>query len=362
MNVLFRADASMKIGTGHIMRCLTLANELKQQGENTTFCCRHLTESLEQTIKASGHQLIRLTDKHNAGSDEIIDQYSAWLETSQFFDVTEVMARIDIADIDWLVVDHYALDICWHNKIKLNNSNIKILVINDLFERSHQCDLFLNQNIVLNGENSYNNLLDENVGKLLGPQFALLRDEFSDYRLQARIRNSGVNTILVFFGGVDVNNTTEKTILALAQLAHKKLSVDVVIGAAHPKIDELKDLCNFHGFKLHIQIENMAELMYMADLSIGASGSASWERCCLGLPSLIISLADNQVAIAEAGDNAGIMSYLGKDEELTGRDITNAVAEMCNNPKRLSRMSTVCFETNDGTGKKRVIEKMRALS
>lgn len=196
----------------------------------------------------------------------------------------------------------------------------------------------------------------------MGPKYALLRDEFIRYRPQSKIRAFGVNNVLVFFGGIDSNNTTGKTLSALTQVSNYTLSVEVVIGAAHPKIDELRAQCKSQGFNLNVQVDNMAELMCWADLAIGASGSASWERCCLGLPSIIMSLADNQVVIAKAGESAGIMNYLGKDEELTQDDITHSISELCRRPDKLKRMSEACFECTDGTGKQRVIAKMRGLS
>lgn len=362
MNVLIRADASKKIGTGHIMRCLTLANELKKQGEHAIFCSRHLTESLKNTILVSGHQLIRLENEDDSDSREVVDQYSSWLETSQNFDADEMLGKIELKQVDWVIVDHYALDSIWHHKIKDNNEHVKILVINDLFDKTHDCDLFLNQNIIFNENSVYENYLGSNVDKLLGPKYALLRDEFIRYRSKAEIRTYGVKNVLVFFGGIDINNTTGKTLSALTKIDDQRLSVEAVIGAAHPRIDDLRDQCKSQGFNLNVQVDNMAELMCWADLSIGASGSASWERCCLGLPSIIISLADNQIAIAEAAESTGIMNYLGKDEELTQFDIATAVTALCESTDELARMSATCFAYVDGSGKQRVIEKMRALS
>jgi UDP-2,4-diacetamido-2,4,6-trideoxy-beta-L-altropyranose hydrolase len=362
MNIMFRVDASRIIGTGHIMRCLTLANELKKQGENTIFCSRHLTENLENMIVSLGHQLIKLIDKDKVEINHQVDQYSSWLETSQDFDANEVIAKVKLENIDWVVVDHYALDTCWHKKIKENYKDIKILAINDLFEKSHSCNLFLNQNVVLNEDSAYKTLLDTTVSKLLGPKYSLLRDEFNQYREQAEIRKNGVKNILVFFGGIDIDNVTGKALSALAQIENDTFSVKVVIGAAHPKADEIKQMCVTYGYNLNIQIDNMAELMAWADLSIGASGSASWERSCLGLPSIIITLADNQVAIAKAAESVGLIKYLGKNEEVDQLSIKSAVIELCNNSDELNRMSETCFEYTDGFGKKRVIEKMRALS
>jgi len=362
MNILFRADASKKIGTGHIMRCLTLANELKKQGENTIFCSRHLTAGLENIIVSLGHQLIKLIDEDRVENNNVADQYSSWLETSQYFDADEVVAKVQLEVIDWLVVDHYALDVQWHHKIRENCNNIKILVINDLFDKYHSCDLFLNQNIVGDEGRAYRTLLDANVSKLVGPKYSLLRDEFNQYRKKSSVRKNGVKNILVFLGGIDIDNVTGKVLSALAQIENATFSVRVVIGVSHPSIDEIKIMCASCGYNLSIQVDNMAELMAWADLSIAASGSASWERSCLGLPSIIIALADNQIAIAEAAENVGLIKYLGKNEEINQLSIKNAVIELCNDTDELQRMSEICFEYTDGLGKRRVVEKMRALS
>lgn len=366
MKILFRVDASIKIGTGHVMRCLTLANELKSQGETTIFCSRHLTDTLAGIIQAAGHQLVRLVnkesiDKESIESSDPSDQYTSWLETSQNFDADEMVSKVKMEDIDWVIVDHYALDFQWHRKIKENNKNIKLLVINDLFEKSHDCELFLNQNIVQNKDKAYQSLLKGEVSKLIGPNYALLRNEFNEYRQVAKVRNSGLKNILIFFGGVDINNTTGKTLIALSKI-NQDVDVKVVVGATHPKIGELDKLCDSFGFSLHVQVNNMAELMVWADVSIGASGSATWERSCLGLPTVVLSLADNQIPIAEAANDAGLVFYLGKDADVSPSDITNAVSEIRDNPQRLARMSEACFDSVDGLGKKRVVDKIRELS
>jgi UDP-2,4-diacetamido-2,4,6-trideoxy-beta-L-altropyranose hydrolase len=371
MKILFRVDASIKIGTGHVMRCLTLANELKNQGETTIFCSRHLTDTLAGIIQAAGHQLIRLANKESIKNESIdqktissepCDQYTSWLGTSQKFDADEMVSSIKMEDIDWVIVDHYALDFQWQRKIKDNNKNIKLLVINDLFEKSHDCELFLNQNIVQNKDRAYQSLLNEEVSKLIGPSYALLRDEFNEYRQGAKVRRAGVKNILIFFGGVDINNTTGKTLVALSKIKNQDLNVKVVVGATHPKIDELDKFCDSFGFSLHVQVNNMAELIVWADVSIGASGSATWERSCLGLPTIVVSLADNQIPIAEAANDAGLVFYLGKDADVSPSDITNAVSELRDNPQRLARMSEACFDSVDGLGKKRVVDKIREIS
>ena len=336
MKIVFRADASKKIGTGHVMRCLTLANELKKQGETTIFCSRHMTNALADIIKSAGHKLVRLVNKESIDRSDPSDQYTSWLETSQNFDADEMVSKVNMEEIDWVIVDHYALDSQWQRKIKDNFKRIKRLVVNDLFEKPHDCELFLNQNIIQHEDKAYQSILSDKAVKLIGPSYALLREEFNEYRQVAKVRNSGVKNILIFFGGIDINNTTGKTLVALSKIENLDLNVKVVVGATHPKIDELSKKCGSFGFGLHVQVNNMAELMVWADLSIGASGSATWERSCLGLPTIVLSLADNQVAIAEAANDAGLVYYLGKDENVRPLDITNAVSEIRDNPQYLA--------------------------
>ena len=289
MKIAIRVDASNQIGTGHFMRCLTLADALKQRGAQIRFISRNLPDFLSGMLNTRGHEFVKLE-----GTDGKPDKlsHSHWLGTSQQMDAQDTIHALSDRKWDWLVVDHYALDIRWENVLR--GSAKKIMVIDDIADRQHDCDVLLDQNFYADVQLRYQGKVPEHCQLLLGPRYALLRDEFRIMREQVKPRTGQVKRILVFFGGVDADNYTGLAIKALAELAVNALHVDVVIGAQHPCRQEIEAACAGQGYVCHVQTSRMAELMAVADLAIGAGGSATWERCCLGLPALAICTADNQ--------------------------------------------------------------------
>ena len=299
MRIAIRVDASGQIGTGHFMRCMTLANALQQPGAQTRFVNRHLPEHLRHMLDAKGHEFIPL----NSSSSETIAvdlPHAHWLGTSQHADEQDTIQALSDQTWDWLVVDHYALDARWESVVRKITKNI--LVIDDIADRQHDCDVLLDQNFYTDMDTRYTVKVPAHCRLLLGPRYALLRDEFRQLRERVNPRTGPVKRILVFFGGVDVYNYTARAIEALAYIGSHDLHVDVVIGAQHPCREQIEFKCVQHGFICHVQTPRMAELMAAADLAIGAGGSASWERCCLGVPALIVASADNQTDIATALD------------------------------------------------------------
>jgi len=298
MKVAIRVDASNQIGTGHFMRCLTLADALKQRGAQTRFISRHLPEHLRDMLVEKEHEFKSL----NSVSSEAIAEDLAhrhWLGTSQLADAQESIHALSDQAWDWLVVDHYALDARWESALRKSAKNI--LVIDDVADRKHDCDVLLDQNFYADMDTRYTGKVPAHCRLLLGPHYALLCDEFRQLRKQAKPRTGPVKRVLVFFGGVDAGNYTGRTIDALASAGINGLHVDVVIGAQHPHREQIESACTEHQFDCHVQTKRMAELMAAADLAIGAGGSATWERCCLGLPTLAICTADNQIKqIADA--------------------------------------------------------------
>lgn len=286
----FRVDASQQIGTGHLMRCLTLADALRKQGASTHFVCRHISADLADMVMQAGHQLIRLPGQ--ADGDIGALAHSAWLGTSQAQDGAETAAAMAGHDCDWLIVDHYALDASWQRMMRPHAS--RICVIDDLADRQHDCDVLLDQNLYLNADQRYQDKVPGNCRKLLGPQYALLRDEFTDARRLACVRGDQVRRILISFGGIDAANYTSAAVQALSKLHLVDVQVDVVIGASHPFREAIIEACKDFGFFCHVQTKRMAQLMLDADLAIAAGGSSSWERCCVGLPSMVVAVADNQ--------------------------------------------------------------------
>ena len=345
----------MEIGTGHFMRCLALADALKKNGSNIRFVSRRLPEYLQGKLTEKGHGFALLkTPQSDTTPDEL--SHASWLGISQAQDATDSLRELSGTPWDWLVVDHYALDWRWESRAR--ESTKKFLVIDDLADRRHDCDVLLDQNLYAGMERRYSGKTPENCRMLLGPSFALLGSEFRKLHEQARPRTGPVTRILVFFGGIDAGNFTEKAIDILSGIAPAGLHVDVVIGAQHPSQERIKLACAHHGFVCHVQTEKMAELMAVADLAIGAGGSACWERCSLGLPALLVALADNQINIAKALDLFGACIYAGTSKATSDTVIRNAIISLISSPEKLMQISNKAYSLVDGLGAERVCREM----
>jgi len=349
MKIIFRADASVQIGTGHIMRCLTLAGELREKGVEVAFVCRELPGNLCHVLASSGHLVQRLP--YDPG------QNSAPFDVNWEKDALETAGFINniFEPLDWLVVDHYALDRRWEKYLRPYVK--KIMVIDDLANRPHDCDLLLDQNLYKNMENRYDTLISEHCIKLLGPQYALLRPEFKEARKKLKQRQGSIQRVLIFFGGSDPTNETAKALEAISLLDHLQLKIDVVVGAANPNKERIKEKClTMQNTTFYYQVDNMAELMAGADLAVGAGGSATWERCCLGLPSLVSILADNQYELANNLAKQGAIIYLGWAKDLNVLGYFEAISKITN--IQILKMSQQGAKLVDGEGCKRVVDKM----
>lgn len=343
MKIAIRTDASLYMGTGHLMRCLTLAGEVRQQGHTVTFICRELPGNLCELIEKKGYHVYRLPfqdkDKNRI---QTVQDVSSWLGATWREDAEQtisVLQEISIASkIDWLVVDHYALDIQWERMMRPYVK--RIMVIDDLANRRHDCDLLLDQNLYENMEQRYMGLVPETCKLLLGPQYALLRPEFREARKKLRPRDGTVRRILIFFGGSDPTNETLKAIEAVKLLNRPDIEVDVVVGANNPHRCLIKEKCAaMPNFYFHCQVDNMAELMVKADLAIGAGGSTTWERCFLGLPSLVIVIADNQFETTSFLAQKGCIYYLGRSAKVNVSDINVVLMKLLQAPSLLKEMA-----------------------
>lgn len=355
LKVLFRTDATSVIGTGHFMRCLTLAEELKQRGAQICFISRALPQHLCGMLAAKDIEFIPLENEvTRTPIDELT--HAHWLGISQMQDAQATIRALSGQSWDWLVVDHYALDADWESALR--GVVKKIMVIDDIADRKHDCDVLLDQNFYADMQTRYADRVPLHCELLLGPRYALLRDEFRKLREQVKPRTGVVNRMLVFFGGVDADNYTGLAIKALVELDVKGLLVDVVIGAQHPCLEEIKAACVRNGFICHVQTNKMAELMASADLAIGAGGSASWERCCLGLPAVLVALADNQVGIAQALDSIGACIYLGTKETANTLAIERTLTNLMDTHEQLEGISQRAFSLVDGLGVERVCQEL----
>lgn len=351
VRVAFRVDASSKIGTGHFMRSLTLADALKQRGVQIRFVSRHLPEHLCHMLVDKGHQFVLLDSIQNV---VLLDElaHAQWLGVSQAQDATDSIQALSDRVWDWLIVDHYALDSRWETMLRQTAK--QIMVIDDLADRQHDCDVLLDQNFYADMQTRYISKVPESCQLLTGPRYALLRDEFRQLREDIKPCNGPVKRILIFFGGVDADNYTGHAVEALTEIEVSGLQVDVVIGSQHPCRVQIQEACAQHGFICHVQTDKMAELMAAADLAIGAGGSATWERCCLGLPALSICVAANQLKqIADAAQE-GLMyaPQVGEDLAVVIKNHTIALLENEFLRKLISRRA---MQAVDGRGVLRII-------
>lgn len=354
-HIAFRTDATSRIGTGHFMRCLTLAEALKGRSTHLRFVSRDLPAHLRDMLATGGIELAALGNETTepTGGDLA---HSRWLGTSQAQDAQATIQALSDQQWDWIVVDHYALDARWESALR--DVTKQIMVIDDIADRGHDCDVLLDQNYYVDMQARYEGKVPAHCRQLLGPRYALLRDEFRKLREHVKPCTGAVKKVLVFFGGIDADNYTGLAIQALAALANQSLHVDVVIGAQHPRREQIQQACAAQGYVCHVQTTRMAELMADADLAIGAGGSASWERCCLGLPALLVALADNQVDIAKALDSVGACIYLGTKETVNTLTIQRAIANLSDMHDHLELISRHAASLVDGMGVERVCQEL----
>lgn len=278
--------------------------------------------------------------------------HAEWLGATQADDAEATLAALADEDAwDWLVVDHYALDARW--EIRLRGVARRILAIDDLADRRHDCDALLDQNFYADGPARYDALVPGHCLRLIGPRHALLRREFGAARARLRERGDVVRRLLVFFGGVDARNLTGAALDALDDLG-MDVDVDVVIGAAHPQRVALEARCaTQRRTTLHVQAANMAELIAAADVGVGAAGVATWERCSLGLPTLAFAVAANQQALLHDAAREGLV--LGPAIDACDRSaLALQVRALVDNPALRAHLAKRGLETVDALGAARV--------
>lgn len=303
MYIFIRVDASVEIGTGHVMRCLTYAHQQKNRGNKIAFICRRKNGDCIELIEENGFKVFALP--------EVKQPLCEYTEKFWETDAEQTIQILKKYVVKQVVIDHYSIEEKWEKKIRPYTK--EIMVIDDLANRKHDCDLLLDQNFYLDMNSRYEGLVPKHTKLLLGPKYALLREEFKLARKKVKPFNGKVERLFIFFGGSDPTNETEKVLQAIKPLIEKfELMVDVVVGKSNPNKEKIKELCkSIKGTSYYCQINNISELMLKADLAIGAGGATTWERMYLLLPSIVISVAENQIEIANALHKKGLITYLG---------------------------------------------------
>lgn len=347
MRVLIRVDASLRIGYGHVMRCLTLADALREAGCEVLFACRAEPGNALQLIADRGFATCTLS----AGPDLRANQEAPLPWEA---DIAALWAALaDAAPFTWCIVDHYGLGADWERAVRTRAQ--QVMVIDDLANRDHDADLLLDQNLTASMA-AYAGRLPAHCRTLLGPRFALLRAAFLappiDLAAEAR-------RIVVSFGGVDAGGETFKAMDALQGLP--SLEVDFVAGAANPALEALAARCASQpNWRLHRHLDDFAGLLRSTDLCIGAAGATSWERAALGIPTLCIALADNQRSNAEALAEAGAHLYLGDSTRVDAADLRAAVQVLAHNLGLRCSLAARSRALVDGAGVTRVLAALLA--
>lgn len=348
MKVAVRADASAAIGSGHVMRCLCLADALRDRGAQVLFISHDLPAPLAAQVSARGHGLASLPAPGVPGENA---PQQAWPPARQNEDALATLACLQGGAVDWLVADHYGLDRHWESRMRTAAS--RILAIDDL-AREHDCDVLLDQGFHPDPARRYADRLNPAAMRLLGPDYALLRPEFAKARAQVVPREGQVRRLLVFMGGMDAGNATGLVLQAVALLRRPELLLDVVIGASHPAAAAIQAFCAARpGATCHVQAPDMAALLARADLAVGAGGGATWERCALGVPALVLVLAENQRDLLASGARRGFV-YVPDDAVPDAPTLAMHLGALLASSGLRNHLSHRAFEMVDGKGVQRV--------
>lgn len=339
MNVFFRLDASDTIGIGHLIRCLTLAKSFLENDVIVVFICVNISHSLAQLIVTEGIIL----EKIDSFDDELKDAHN----------VVEVLGKYPKG---FIVVDHYELSISWH--LVINKEVHKIVVLDDLANRPLFCHLLINSSCF--NKSAYQNLVPEFCEQMLGPEFVILKPEYLYFKKshwQEKIRK-----VFIFMGGADSKNVTSKIIEAFSHTTFDGISFDIVIGSSNLQKREIEKLVALkNNFTIYQNRPHLADLMQSADIAIGAGGTSAWERICVGLPSAIITLAENQVSLTENLSDMGLVTYLGHYNVVTTQMIRDFLVKEISFgrlKKKFSETKRLC----DGLGVERICQSILAMS
>jgi UDP-2,4-diacetamido-2,4,6-trideoxy-beta-L-altropyranose hydrolase/UDP-4-amino-4,6-dideoxy-N-acetyl-beta-L-altrosamine N-acetyltransferase len=349
------------------MRCLTLADALRQEGESCTFFCREHEGNLLALIQDKGHKALALpssTANISPSATPARHEYFTWLGTAVEEDARQTITALQTLALDkpaWLIVDHYALDSAWESELRPYCQ--KIMVIDDLADRQHDCDLLLDQTFGRD-ERDYQPLVPEHCTILTGSYYALLRPEFAEWReysLQRR-REPQLKQLLITLGGVDKDNVTGKVLAALSDSnLPSDCHITIVMGKHAPWLEKVTTQAQQLPWSTEVKVDvsNMAELMANSDLCIGAAGSTTWERCSLGLPSIMLVLAENQRKIAHELHQKKL-TYIVDYSKNHLLSLNTALTKIANELDFIAkRSSMIC----DGLGTKKIISHLlnRAL-
>ena len=345
MRAIFRCDSSTLIGSGHVIRCRTLARQLRKEGVESYFVCRNHIGNFNRFINGefTVYELKALQGdgKNNDECRDMNFNYTEWLGCNQETDALDTFNAINQLKADqgdWIIIDHYGINSVWENHFLdlFEVGKPRICVIDDLANRKHNASLLIDQSYTGNPQqNPYEELTPKSCLSLLGPAYALLDESFALQKKKVRERKK-VKQVLVYFGSVDKFRLTNCVLEVFNNKYLKDIAVDVVLPSSNGNFKEVKLMCNKRAnTNLHSFLPNLAELISNADLAIGAVGSTTWERICLELPTVAITVADNQELIAQELNKKGYIYLIGNACKESIDQITDKLDEFLKQPFKL---------------------------
>jgi UDP-2,4-diacetamido-2,4,6-trideoxy-beta-L-altropyranose hydrolase len=353
MNIVFRADASLAIGNGHVMRCASLAHALRGRGAQCIFVCADEPGHLGAYLLAQGFEVRTLQAQKKDTRSNSESLLTNWQNDAQV-----TIDAIQDQVVDWLVVDHYGLDHQWEDMLSPHVS--RMMVIDDLANRTHHCKLLLDANP---GRDviDYAHLISPDCRILAGPSYALIREEIRQSRRKAHTQRETPSSfrILITLGGVDKDNLTSQVLAALNTFdSDVQLEIQVVLGPFAPWIEQVREVSANIRWPTHVAQNpvNFVELMCTQDIAIGAAGTSALERCCLGLPSINFVLAPNQRLSARAlqvQHAAGLVELDPKWQNALHQQLR----QLQSNTARQD-MQHACHLITDGAGTARVVQEV----
>ena len=343
------------------MRCLTLADALREEGAECQFVCREHEGHLIDHIRSRGYEAYSLPKPEANASFESDLAHASWLGVELQTDADQTHQALGSEARDWLIVDHYALDHRWESVLR--SSCKRMMVIDDLADRRHDCDLLLDQNYGSSAER-YRSLVPADCTQCHGPEYALLKPVYAERRAQLLARDGQVRRVLIYFGGgADAANLTCLAVQAFQAPELAPIELDIVVSAAYAHQSSLEELVAQRGnATIHRQLPDLADLMAKADLAIGAGGAMTWERCCMGLPAIVISIAENQRPACEALSADKMIDYLGHVDQVTSELILDRFLSAQKKPDLLRDLSERGTKLVDGGGTDRILDEVRAIS
>ncbi len=340
MKIAFRVDASPAVGLGHVMRCRNLAAELRERGADVVFLIADDSKSAGAVLLGEGYQVVFLPPAANEADD------------------AQQSLRALGGGADAVVLDHYGLGETWERAVRAGAD--KVLALEDIATRRHDVDVLVDQNYSLTFAEKYTGLLPAAALTYFGPRYALLSRDYRHGGPTSPPRRDRAKRVLISFGGTDAGDTTGKMFAALADGAFAEIELDIVIGDSYPHRAALEAaVARRPGSRLHVQLPTLAPLLGTIDLAIGAAGVSAWERFALGVPTILVSIADNQVPASRDLHTSGIAVHLGRAEDVDAAALRDAVRALFDDDAKREHMALQGQLLVDGFGARRIAEVLQ---